>query len=97
LRGGLLGEVDLANVGIVAGSADPPLDGTGAHVGEDEMPRSPWFSVPGPLAQYVDGFRGELDRLGYECVTGGPARPRHEADGRLLSGAAGRLSGGRTP
>jgi integrase/recombinase XerD len=29
------------------------------------MPRSPWFSVPGPLAQYVDGFRAELDRLGY--------------------------------
>jgi integrase/recombinase XerD len=29
------------------------------------MPRSPWFSVPGPLAQYVDGLRAELDRLGY--------------------------------
>ena len=32
---------------------------------EGEMPRSPWFSVPGPLTQYVDGFRDELDRLGY--------------------------------
>jgi hypothetical protein len=29
------------------------------------MPRSSWFSVPGPLAEYVDGFRAELDRLGY--------------------------------
>lgn len=29
------------------------------------MPRSPWFSVAGPLTQYVGGFRDELDRLGY--------------------------------
>ncbi len=33
------------------------------------MPRSPWFSVPGPLTQYVDGFRAELDRLGYTSLS----------------------------
>jgi integrase/recombinase XerD len=48
------------------GSPDPPLVGTGVvRAEEDEMPRSPWSSVPGPLTLYVDGFRAELDRLGY--------------------------------
>src|SRR6266536_754725 len=28
-----------------------------------------WSRVTGPLAQYADGFRGELDRLGYTPLT----------------------------
>jgi site-specific recombinase XerD len=41
----------------------------GVHAEEDEMPRSPWFSVPGPLTQYVGRFRVELDRLGYTVLS----------------------------
>jgi len=33
------------------------------------MPRKPWFSVPGPLAPYAEGFGAELDRLGYTALS----------------------------
>jgi len=33
------------------------------------MPRKPWFTVGGPLAQYAAGFRNELDRLGYTALS----------------------------
>jgi len=32
-----------------------------------------WPSVTGPLAQYADGFRAGLARLGYTPLTAGPA------------------------
>jgi hypothetical protein len=70
LRGGLLGQAGMPAGGIVASSPDPPLVGTDVRAEGGRDAKSPRYSVPGLLTQYVDGFRAELDRLGYTSLSG---------------------------
>src|ERR1017187_9748508 len=60
-----------------------------------------WARVDGPLAPYADGFRAELERLGYTPLTAAVhMRPMGDLSRWLPTGGtggAGDTSGGRTP